>query len=518
MVKPVIACLLIALAGSAQNKPAEKTVEQLEADKRDPKLRGEALLENASALTASVKPETQVATLMHLGANYQTIDRKKAIDYLRQAFTASSALADHPSVGARGHAQASIIGEMSNLDTGEAISMLRQMEAPAKGYDRRSEAAASIIAALAKRKDFDGAIGVVDTLAGSGVFPYNAAQGLFKELPAEDPRRLGLFASATSAYSAKQNNQFADLLVACWDGLPEQMAQTALDTLVKQILNLKDDDHYTTTTISSAKGGVHFDNVAEAELFKVMALVQRVSPEKAKEILDGHLALRSAMDQFPGGQQSMGQTGVSMGSGGGKPSSEAQMKAKLRALSESRGAAAMAALAESPQKALSLVNDIPLPEVKASTLGAIARSVSDKDPVTATAALTKCIALLDDLKDPSNTTEIWADVASAAHQSGDDKIARMALERSLADAGALFKKDTDEDGPNNALREQWPSTNAYRRTMISAAKVLGVDAEPMLDQIKDPDMRVLAQIELAQALLGRPHNRWSTSVSRSTKK
>ena len=61
--------------------------------------------------------------------------------------------------------------------------------------------------------------------------------------------------------------------------------------------------------------------------------------------------------------------------------------------------------------------------------------------------------------------------------------------------------------PNRAWREYWPSTQAYRRALIRAAKLLGVDAEPVLQKINDPDQNVLARISLAQALLGRPFDR-----------
>ena len=105
-----------------------------------------------------------------------------------------------------------------------------------------------------------------------------------------------------------------------------------------------------------------------------------------------------------------------------------------------------------------------------------------------------------------------------AHKIKDDKLSWQAIDRAMADATALYKLDANEDSPNKALREYWPSTQGYRRIVITAVKLFGVDAEPLLLRITDPDLALLARVEMAQALLERPHDSWSTSVSRSSKK
>jgi hypothetical protein len=511
---------VLAFAGlvlAAQETPPakEKTVAELEAEKRDPKKRAELLLESAVQASGAVKPETQVAALANIGDCYQLIDRKKAIAYLRQAFTATAALADHPNSRARAVAQASVISFMSKLDVGEAIGMLKQMEPPAAGPDQRTVAAGQIIDGLVQKKDYDTALSVVDALGGTGSFPYRAAQRLFKALPPEDPRRLGLFASATSAYAAKQDSTYGDMLVECWDDLPGDMSKSALETFVKQIQALKEDNSVQTTTLSGNKGAVHFDTKADYELFKVFYLINRVDPKRARELLESRPALRSSIEQFPEGPKSIEVQSMEVNSGNRQPQPGEEASARLHALSESRASAAMAELSKDPAKALSMATTVPSPDTRANLLANIARATADKDPVTAGAALSKCIALLDDIKQPMMRLNAWASVADAAHQLKDPQLAQKALERMLADGAELLRQDMNEDDPNIALRDSWPSTLAYRRSMIAAAKNLGVDAEPLLGQIKDPDIRVLAQVDLAGALLGRPRQSWSVSVNRS---
>lgn len=501
--------LLIAAFAHAQ----EKTVAQLEAEKRDPKKRAEKLLDSAAGLTASVHADTMVAALANIGDQFQVLDQKKAAEYLRQAFTTTAALADHPSKNARSQAQGDIVRLMTPINVREAAAMLQQMEPPAKGYDARVFAAGEIAAGLAKKNDFDTAMSVIDTLGGTGSFPYRAAQLVFKAMPAEDPRRLSLFASATSAYSAKQDNAFGRMLVACWDDLPSGMAQSALDTFVKQIAGAKEENDFTSTTMSGPKGAVHFDRKSDAELFNVMYLVSRMNPKKAKEILESRPALKAALDKFPEGPKSI-EVQNTMVQSSSKPA-ENSGELQLDALAKSRAAAAIAALSKDPEKALSLASEIPVADVRAYVLATIARSVAEDDPVTANAVLGKCMALLDEVKQPFKRLDSWVAVAAAAHKVKDDQTAQKAISRLLADANDMLKEDANEDSPNQAARDYWPSTGAYRKAMIAAAETLGVDAEPLLSEIKDPDMRLLAQIDLAAAWLGRARQSWSWSVSRS---
>ena len=105
---------------------------------------------------------------------------------------------------------------------------------------------------------------------------------------------------------------------------------------------------------------------------------------------------------------------------------------------------------------------------------------------------------------------VLVDRCAAAHNIKDDKLAREALDYAFDDAAELYKLDIDADEPNPGPRDQWPSANAYRRIMISGAKIFGVDSTTLLNRISDPDMALFSRVELAQALLERPHGMWMT--------
>jgi hypothetical protein len=136
--------------------------------------------------------------------------------------------------------------------------------------------------------------------------------------------------------------------------------------------------------------------------------------------------------------------------------------------------------------------------------------VAESDPAKARRVLSKCLSLLDDIQYPADRVVPLDTVAEAAGAIKDDKLAQLAIDRLLADAADLYKEDSNTDRPNRAWREYWPSTQAYRRAIIRATKLMGVDAEPVLLQITDTDVNVLARITMAQALLERPYGNFQT--------
>jgi hypothetical protein len=66
-----------------------------------------------------------------------------------------------------------------------------------------------------------------------------------------------------------------------------------------------------------------------------------------------------------------------------------------------------------------------------------------------------------------------------------------------------YEEDTSRK-PNGAPLDCWASTQAYRSILYRAGTKLGAGAARLLDEIPHPDIRLLAQIELAAALAGLP--------------
>ena len=101
----------------------------------------------------------------------------------------------------------------------------------------------------------------------------------------------------------------------------------------------------------------------------------------------------------------------------------------------------------------------------------------------------------------------------------DTQLAQQVLDRAMADADHMLKAEqANAEVPNPVLRENWPSTQAYRRVFYRAAKMMGVDAEPMLARVTDADLSLLLRIEVAQALLERPQTLTRTQIPRIKRK
>ena len=524
-------CLILTLSVFVygQEKPAPPPPEKPSSgahEKAEPREKARQLLDAAAKMVTSAQPQVQVAALLHLGENYNLVDPKKALECLEQAFAASADLPSSRFEDQRGQLQAQIVNRTAEVSLDKALEMLPQLAAPPTGQpDRRMEPTERMVRLLLDKKDFDLAMRVVEAVGSSGEYPFRAARSIFEKLDAEDPRRVEIFGAATTAFIGRPNGPFGEFLSRRWQEAPRPMAESALRAVINAILDRKE-EFLMSTNISTAKGTVSFKNRQDRELFEIMHVLRALDPKRADELLETRPQLRSAVERFPLGTSSMGiDQGGDEDEGRGQvmmtfmqgpkldPQEEAQLQ--VRALARSRAAEALSVLKQNPQRALALVRGIPDPATQAEVLGSIARSVSDKDPATAKSVLDQCIQILDGIKSPMERIEVWDIVAEAAHRAKEDERAWQAIDGGLTDAAALYKQDTDAEDPNQALRETWPSTHAYRSMVGRAATLFGAEAEPLLAKITDPDLALLATIEMAQALLGRPSSRGDVSIART---
>jgi len=84
-----------------------------------------------------------------------------------------------------------------------------------------------------------------------------------------------------------------------------------------------------------------------------------------------------------------------------------------------------------------------------------------------------------------------------ADESGD-------FSEPLKSAAMAYAEDRNPKNPNQAFKEFWPSGAKYKSIFHRMGKVLGEAAAQKLAGIKDSELRLLAQIELAAGLSGLP--------------
>jgi hypothetical protein len=337
--------------------------------------------------------------------------------------------------------------------------------------------------------------------------------------PEGDPLRMQLFAAATTAYNLRPTGQYPRLVAQHWRQVPQPMAESAVSAILNALLDKKkNDDESFLKTISGEKGSVTFSSRENAELFNLLHVIRAINPTKAEELLESRLELKNAVTRFPDGEDSLkgtGDSGLSSSTTSGNRNPEVGGQMQLQALSNTRYSEAMTALKSDPDRALALIRDIPLKEQRARALAAVANRSAEKDEPKAKATLTQAFNLLDDIKDPEKTVDAYVALAEAAHKIKDDERARLALDRALSGATELYKRDSNEESPNIAPREYWPSTQSYRRIVYRATEMYGADAEYVLPRITDPDLHLLASIEMARSLLKKPSRSGDTMVDRT---
>ncbi len=490
-----------------------------------PREKARELLDSAFDAAPGAQPEVAAMALMRVGENYEVLDRSKALEGLQRAFSAAAGIppGEEPR---RERAQSQIAATTAPVSLPDAVTMLKQIVPSVAGAlldeDPRQPAIDAVVARLLEKKQFDEAIDLMNSVGATGQYPFAAAGQIFDKLPRDDVRRPAIFAYALSAYTLRPAEAFGDFLVKRWKEIPKSTAEASVNQVTAHILSLKDGD--LNETLSAEKGSVTLHGRQNVELFRILHVVRAIDPKRADEILDRRPELKAALDRFPKGPEDMGQLGNSARSDGGDTSAAGargsemgKAIAQLEALEKEMGDS------ETPEsqrkgllRSLEIVRALKAPAVRLELLSGIIAEAAAVDPGTAESVLSECMDLLKETKEPQLRAQAWAHIAEAAHAVKNDKLAREALDHAFDDAEELYKLDTDADEPNPAPRDEWPSTNAYRHIVISGVKVFGVGADTLLTRIADRDLAVFARVEIAQALLERPHESWMTS-SRKTK-
>jgi hypothetical protein len=488
--------------------------------KPDPKKQAKDLLDAAAEMVSSVQPQVQVVALMHIAESYRVLDRARSLELLQQAFQDTAVLAVDSGHDWRSELQAQIAQQATKIDLNTGIGMLKQIVPASDAHDPRGAAINEAVSLMMQRQQFDSALELIESAGSTGAYPYDAVGMVMSKLPTDDPRRAAAFRAALSAFVNHPDAGFGQLVARHWREAPEYLAKSAIESLVDWILDSKD-DRFMTKSLATSRGAVTLKTRQAADLFDVMSALRAVDPARADDVLNQYPDLRMALAYFPEGTQSMvgsdGSLSTSTNTSSTGISQETQARQQMTAIAASRASAALAQLSESPQKALDAVRSIPLPDKQAEVLGVIAQSVSGKDPEAARSILSQCVSLLDSIQDPALRAPKWAVVAQAAYRAKDQQGAWAAIARGMNDASALYQLDSDGDRPNVALREYWPSTQFFRLIVGKAAELFGADAEALLGKIPDPELGLLARIEVAQVLLGSPSTVTRIDIDRRPK-
>ena len=462
---------------------------------------------------------------MHIGISYRLFDQTKSVEFLRRAFAATASLAEVPGENVRSAHQSEVVKAMADISLPAAIDLLGSMTNPAADFVNKTSAIGKITQLLMNKQAFDRAIEIVNLTPDGADYPYRAAERIFAKLPANDSRKGILFGNALAAYRRKPTGPFSEMLARHWRELPEELANDALDALVKGMLDRPADLNEDKATLSD-DGSVQLNEETAIQLASLNQVLQSLQPKLGEELLAKNLDLRAAVARRPDGelpdpppddapQEGFKEDDLMMPMSVLYGDSLAERAEASRQWERADGEAQkiLAAIPKDPQYALSQVPSIPYVSLRADLLGRIARSLGAKDTAAGKTLLGKCMAQIEEIEDSGDRIMPLMSVAEAAYEAKDDQTAWEVLGKALDALAELYQRDSNAERPNQALREYWPSIQLSRLVAWRTGKLFGVDAQDLLANIHEPELALVSQIEMAGALLGEPLSVFTVAVS-----
>jgi tetratricopeptide (TPR) repeat protein len=490
-------------------EPAHKaTPEQLE--------RGRQMLQLAETQAAGLEGGMRSYALMQVARAYQATDKKKALALLEDALAATRAI-DDDKLNTRFQLQKQILQEMVPLAPQRVDQLLTQVEPQA-----RASVLSSLLRYYEQQKELGHAVEVLYRIAQESEMPYGAALRVMQALPPEraaDAQQL--FAVSLASFQDRKRDgacmgecDFVPLILRFWNRLPKE---TALDAIHAVLKDARERGQKDSISMASDQGAVAFNSQYEFRLFQVLPVLRQLDESEAKKLLEDYQQVQTLLAKYPQGTDSLqppdaGEGGRDRGpsasfmvnsggpGAGGRPSGGPQRPAPL----EMQQVSKIAAEAEKhPRDALAMCAAVSNPNLRAQALLMIARSTWKNDSSIAREALQKFIELSPNLEVAQQVMSL-SSAADIYLNMGETDDAKSVIEKGLAAAETAYKKDSNADDPNKALKAYWPSAEAYRGMLRLAVRISPVWATNLAKEISDPEMKVVAQIAMASSLLDIP--------------
>ncbi len=480
----------------------------------EPNEKAHKLLDEAAATVSSTNIDIHVLSLMHLGRMYQVYDKRKSVDFFRQAFAGTTAVAEDSKDALQGE----IVKNLADVSLPDAIEQLRGMAAPATTLEGNTSAIDRVVSLLLAKSDFDKASEVIGLVPGEAEYPFRAAGTLFEKLPENDPRRVLVFTRATTAYQSHPAREFTEMLSAHWRKLPREVADSALTAVMNTILVKKDDSFNFEGNDSDDNGKMILKSRREVELGWMYNVLKGIDPKRAQELIATNQELKAAaakpLQEKKAAEEAKDQNAAPEEDDGLYPPVSLLRGMDIDNMADRIGKWAAAAkkaedavkLADKDlQQALSRIGDLPYPVMKAVAICGLGRTFGRKDQGTGKSLYEKCTTAISDIKDPADASAplmIAAEVANIIKQKDQ---AMESMQRAFVAGVEAYVAEANAEKKNKALREYWPSVQICRVVAYNAARVFGEESEVLLQSIRDPDISVVMRIELARALMKDPN-------------
>ena len=495
-------------AARREAEPRKMTPEQMK--------RGRQWMETAEAQAKGLDGGMRAYALLHVAKSLPPAEKAHALELLEDALTATRAIDDDEGAGGarqtRERLQRQIVEAIVPLAPERADELLVQLDP--RG---RESVLRALLGYYRKNKQSGRAMEMVYRMAAEREFPYGVGTEMMRELPKEQHGELQqMFTTALESYRNHKHEgvtfgsgDFPAMILEFYPQLSPDLVKQAIAEVLAQAQDPEQGNNEPQTIqVASAQGSVAMESMYDYRLFQLMPALRAVDPDEAERLLKKNREVAGMLEKYPKGaselmQQggpgrrgggSMMMVGGGPGPGGrGMPSREELVRMqKIVADAEAH-----------PQDALANAATLSSPDMKANAYEAIARATMKKNPSVAKSALKQLVEALPQLVPQQQLMPMGA-AANMYREMSEPAEARKVIEKGMETAAKLYKQDTDADDPNKALEAYWPSANAYMGLLRVAAEIEPNWAMEQLKELPDDQLKTLARIAMANALLGQP--------------
>lgn len=442
--------------------------------------------------------------LVEVARAYSRFDKAESAKLLDEAFALSKTVL--PSTG-KTFLQEIICSQTILLAPARLNDFLYQTDA-----EVRHSALRILLQRYERANDLDKAVEVVNRLANEDEFPYGDADRLISKMPQNSrSEKQALFARALASFRNHQhdaiipNNDFGVFLTHVWRDIDKNTVRDGIDSMLQEARKQAESGQNSMQiTVTSAKGSASLGSSYEYRLFQLLPVLRDIDPSAAKDLLDQYSQTKQLLSRYPNGLSSFedgkrDQPLISASYGGANLQTSATWQQEVE-----QGRRIAAAAENNPQQAIDDVDTLSFAFVKADTLERIADAVSRKDPDLAKRALEKVTGLSPELKPEEERAKYMISAAELYLAMGEREDAKAALELASQAVWELYKKDSDKDDPNTALKAFWPSVIMWQHLVSMANKISANALASILKSITDQDIRLLAILGLEGDKLGLP--------------
>jgi len=165
----------------------------------------------------------------------------------------------------------------------------------------------------------------------------------------------------------------------------------------------------------------------------------------------------------------------------------------------------VAAAGQDPAQALANAEQLPIRvgnrNLRADVLEGIAKAAFGSSPIVARQALRKLKTTALEGVPALEKAGYLARVAELEIKETETDSAVDTIHLGLQVADELQEVDENNDDPNQAIKAYWPSTHVWRTFIELADRISHRFAQDSLDKLRDPEIKLLSRITLADSWL-----------------